>query len=46
MERIGKAGFTVLVSGGRAKLQLGGSQDGGWVYTEYDPGVQNGNSGE
>jgi hypothetical protein len=29
----------------RGKMQLAGSKDGGWVYTEPDPGVQNGNSG-
>jgi hypothetical protein len=26
-------------------LQLGGSQEGGWVYTKHDSGVPNGNSG-
>jgi len=26
------------------KMQLAGSKDGGWVYTEHDTGVQNGNS--
>jgi hypothetical protein len=26
-------------------MQLTGSKDNGWVYTEEDPGVQNGNSG-
>jgi hypothetical protein len=26
-------------------MQRAGSKDGGWVYTEQDPGVQNGNSG-
>ncbi len=29
----------------RKDMQLAGSKDGGWVYTEQDPGVQNGNSG-
>ena len=26
-------------------MQLAGSKEGGWVYTELEPGVQNGNSG-
>ena len=26
-------------------MQLAGSEDGGWVYTERDAAVQNGNSG-
>lgn len=29
----------------RGKLQLAGSKDGGWVYTELCWGVQNGNPG-
>jgi hypothetical protein len=27
------------------KMQLAGLKDGGWVYTEWHPGVRNGNFG-
>jgi hypothetical protein len=29
----------------KEKLQLGGSKEGGWMYTNWQPGVQNGNPG-
>ena len=58
MECNGKAGLLVLVSCGRAKMALGGAQDGsrrkmqlagskdgGSVYTDQNPGVQNGHCG-